>query len=264
MSPPIYTPDGSEVSEIVLPDGSTASEVIGPDGNVVFEAGPDIPDSVDLEYHGSSYTGGDTTWVDEINNNNMSLSGGESATTLSDGTEAVAFGGDPDGGSIPSFSTITGANLNQFTIEVPIQWSGTEIYDLLEARDGNGDFFLQLFFNVDVDFNQSAGDVFAVIEEPETTAQTRFATTGLSLNDGVRHNITVQYDGANGDISFIVDGSVANKQSSLTDVVDLSGVSWSVLDVANNSRTGRDFVGDVGAVRWHGGEIVGQTINGYP
>jgi len=46
MSPPIYTPDGSEVSEIVLPDGSTASEVIDPDGNVVFEAGPDIPDSV--------------------------------------------------------------------------------------------------------------------------------------------------------------------------------------------------------------------------
>jgi hypothetical protein len=44
MSPPIYTPDGSEVSEIVLPDGSTASEVIGPDGNVVFEAPPDIPD----------------------------------------------------------------------------------------------------------------------------------------------------------------------------------------------------------------------------
>jgi len=45
MSPPIYAPDGSEVSEIVLPDGSTASQVIGPDGNVVFEAGPDIPDS---------------------------------------------------------------------------------------------------------------------------------------------------------------------------------------------------------------------------
>jgi len=49
MSPPIYTPDGSEVSEIVLPDGSTASEVIDPDGNVVFEAGPDIPDSGNLQ-----------------------------------------------------------------------------------------------------------------------------------------------------------------------------------------------------------------------
>jgi len=49
MSPPIFTPDGSEVSEIVLPDGSTTSEVIGPDGNVVFEAGPDIPDSGNLQ-----------------------------------------------------------------------------------------------------------------------------------------------------------------------------------------------------------------------
>jgi len=49
MSPPIYTPDGSEVSEIVLPDGSTASQVIDPDGNVVFEAGPDIPDIEDYE-----------------------------------------------------------------------------------------------------------------------------------------------------------------------------------------------------------------------
>ena len=46
MSPPIYTPDGQEVTEIVLPDGSTASEVVAPDGSVVFEAGPDIPDSV--------------------------------------------------------------------------------------------------------------------------------------------------------------------------------------------------------------------------
>ena len=45
MSPPIYTPDGQEVTEIVLPDGSTASEVVAPDGSVVFEAGPDIPDS---------------------------------------------------------------------------------------------------------------------------------------------------------------------------------------------------------------------------
>lgn len=45
MSPPIRTPDGSEVNEIVLPNGATASEVIDPDGNVVFEAAPEIPDS---------------------------------------------------------------------------------------------------------------------------------------------------------------------------------------------------------------------------
>jgi len=63
MSPPIFTPDGSEVSEIVLPDGSTASEVIGPDGNVVFEAGGDIPDSGLLHYYDAkeiSATDGDS------------------------------------------------------------------------------------------------------------------------------------------------------------------------------------------------------------
>jgi len=69
MSPPIYTPDGSEVSEIVLPDGSTASEVIGPDGNVVFEAGPDIPDSVLLpESDDLTHFSGDTADYD-INSN---------------------------------------------------------------------------------------------------------------------------------------------------------------------------------------------------
>jgi len=56
MSPPIFNPDGSEVSEIVLPDGSTASQVIGPDGNVVFEAGPDIPDSGVHYYAGEGNT----------------------------------------------------------------------------------------------------------------------------------------------------------------------------------------------------------------
>jgi len=40
---PINTPNGNEVSEIVLPNGNPASEVIAPDGTQVFGA---IPDSV--------------------------------------------------------------------------------------------------------------------------------------------------------------------------------------------------------------------------
>ena len=40
---PIFTPDGTEVEEVILPDGSEASEVIAPDGTVVFEDA--IPDS---------------------------------------------------------------------------------------------------------------------------------------------------------------------------------------------------------------------------
>ena len=41
MTPPIFTPDGTEVEEVILPDGSEASEVIAPDGTVVFNAIPD-------------------------------------------------------------------------------------------------------------------------------------------------------------------------------------------------------------------------------
>ena len=37
MTPPIFTPGGTEVEEVILPDGSEASEVIAPDGTVVFE-----------------------------------------------------------------------------------------------------------------------------------------------------------------------------------------------------------------------------------
>jgi hypothetical protein len=76
MSPPIYTPDGSEVSEIVLPDGSTASEVIGPDGNVVFEAGADIPDSA---IHQWKYDEGSGT---EVSDSIGTLKGTLSTDTL--------------------------------------------------------------------------------------------------------------------------------------------------------------------------------------
>jgi len=75
MSPPIFTPDGTEVSEIVLPDGSTASQVIGPDGNVVFEAGPDIPDS-DVYLH------------DDFGDNKLQNRDG-SGTTTHNGVEGV-------------------------------------------------------------------------------------------------------------------------------------------------------------------------------
>ena len=49
MTPPIFTPDGTEVEEVILPDGSKAFEVIAPDGTVVF-VGDAIPDSVVNHY----------------------------------------------------------------------------------------------------------------------------------------------------------------------------------------------------------------------
>jgi len=96
MSPPIYAPDGSEVSEIVLPDGSTASEVIGPDGNVVFEAGPDIPDSgvLRLTFDDDSDS---TTAIDSWNNHDGTINGGTyTTTTVRQGSAALSLDGIDD------------------------------------------------------------------------------------------------------------------------------------------------------------------------
>jgi len=86
MSPPIRTPDGSEVSEIVLPDGSTASEVIGPDGNVVFETG--------VLYYNFEDDSDTTTAVDSWNDNNGTISGATYSTDAKVGSSALDFGGD--------------------------------------------------------------------------------------------------------------------------------------------------------------------------
>ena len=58
MTPPIFTPDGTEVEEVILPDGSAAAEVIAPDGTVVFD--DTIPDSV-VSRPGDSATTSNTT-----------------------------------------------------------------------------------------------------------------------------------------------------------------------------------------------------------
>jgi len=94
MSPPIYTPDGSEVTEIVLPDGSTASEVVAPDGSVVFDAGPDIPDSVVAQYDAREEASvGDISTIDDLIGS-FGLSGSASVIESGiDGQQTYRFNG---------------------------------------------------------------------------------------------------------------------------------------------------------------------------
>jgi hypothetical protein len=102
MSPPIYTPDGQEVTEIVLPDGSTASEVVAPDGSVVFA---DIPDIVGHQYISTDTTESDGQTVDQWSDgvgsvkltavgdptlNSDGLNGNDSITL--DGNDAYNYG----------------------------------------------------------------------------------------------------------------------------------------------------------------------------
>jgi len=147
MSPPIYTPDGQEVTEIVLPDGSTASEVVAPDGSVVFDAGPDIPDSVVNQYKAEDFT---NPWPDAVGAADMSVNG-LTSSTLNGESGVFADGLDDRGNASP---LRLGANLTwglAVTITGPADggkliWSSSANFDDIFAvadRSGKFDVFIR-------------------------------------------------------------------------------------------------------------------------
>jgi len=150
MSPPIYTPDGSEVSEIVLPDGSTASEVIGPDGNVVFEAGPDIPDSAVSQYVASEYDTNNDAWIDQIGSNDLT-GGSGTLTTDSNGNTAVEYSGSST--SQIHDSTSLSANYDRFAVAIVYQLTDTSNVQRAWDSDGSDpEFIVDNGSNIGIDF----------------------------------------------------------------------------------------------------------------
>ena len=114
MTPPIFTPGGTEVEEVILPDGSEASAVIAPDGTVVFEDA--IPDSA-LYYWETPTDGvsdGDTpdNWTDEVDSLDMELTGITYRTDV-DGQDAYDGDGTDDFGNVgqlPDFESVFGTS----------------------------------------------------------------------------------------------------------------------------------------------------------
>jgi hypothetical protein len=89
---PINTPNGNEVSEIVLPNGNTASEVIAPDGSTVFSA---IPDSAIHQWPFSQGSG--STAYDDIGSNDGSITGATwQSDSYAEGGYELSFDGTDD------------------------------------------------------------------------------------------------------------------------------------------------------------------------
>jgi len=88
---PIFTPDGAEVSEVILPDGATASEVVAPDGSTVFSA---IPDSGTNQWKHSAGSG--TTLSDSIGNINGTINGATWQTGVGAGNAYLDYDGVDD------------------------------------------------------------------------------------------------------------------------------------------------------------------------
>jgi len=158
MSPPIYRPDGTEVSEIVLPNGLTAGEVIDPDGNVVFEAGPDIPDSVVHRYDATqlSLSDGDSafTWPDLEGSADLLATGGATYQTATiGGNPSVLYDGTDDAHEGAFASTINQPNYIVGVIQVegtgvnPAEriWSSSDQNELRQIMGVNSNEMLNFF-----------------------------------------------------------------------------------------------------------------------
>jgi len=205
MSPPIFTPDGSEVSEIVLPDGSTASEVIGPDGNVVFEAGGDIPDSgiSRWQYEDDSDT---SIAVDSWGNNDGSISGATYTTNSIVGTNALDF--DPANSPVVDFGDIPEAdNVGQFTFST---WYRPQNVSTFQYILGKGEPASGVGYNLNltdtnvIRLKYDDGSVNTITGSTLSTG-TEFMLTGVfDLNNGESRLYTNDVRDATGTLSNAV------------------------------------------------------------
>jgi len=222
MSPPIYTPDGSEVSEIVLPDGSTASQVIGPDGNVVFEAGGDIPDSGVARYEFEQDVTDSWGTFDGTDNTSAGYVTGQVGSFAKDldGTDDyVDFGYHPE-----------------FTPEqVSIAWWGN--YDRVDGTRqywGIDDSTAGRYWNFGMGAISDGELVFDIVESD---------LNGISASGFVVDtwfHIVGTWDNSTGDAKLYVDGSLASTGSGTTVTFDGSAP----LNVGRRSFSGEEDYSD--------------------
>jgi len=188
MSPPIFTPDGSEVSEIVLPDGSTASQVIGPDGNVVFEAPPDIPDSGNLR--------------NNYDLREVAVANGNQITSISDqaGTDGLSGNAAMDTGGINNQNTAVhdGADDNFVTTFASSVSQPYEFFIICRLRDLNDNYGL-------IDGDNRAEGYLRV-----NGSQWQLYAGGTGQSGGTAdtnvHIFNLRFDDANSDTALVVDG----------------------------------------------------------
>jgi len=240
MSPPIFNPDGSEVSEIVLPDGSTASQVIGPDGNVVFEAGPDIPDSeADQKLIHRYYLGANEPFIDQIgdadatNNGTTEVSGDWVAGTAHEGNGTDAY---IDLTTLGDFGGVTIPSNDGFSIA--FSFKGTEGLSAgngdvtIGSTDNDTDQYIQLPSG-----NRSTGEVSV---RDDTGSQSDLSWSNASnYEDDNQHRIVYNIP----DIGNVSTWEIYADQTSESVAVDRDETadSWSnfvtaILALARNAR----------------------------
>jgi hypothetical protein len=215
MSPPIFTPDGNEVSEIVLPDGSTASEVIGPDGNVVFEGGPDIPDAVVAQYLFEDDSDPSVA-IDDVGSNNADITGATYDADAQSGAFALSHDGTGDYlQSQPTVDLVSSGETNAIGLGCFVKPQLANRYPYPVAYGPTGGDLFGIWFNVDGDDSLNA--------RLQVGGSNVDVTTSASY-DSYQH---VYANATDSDINIIVDGTVADSATHSIDISNLgAGSLW--------------------------------------
>jgi hypothetical protein len=204
MSPPIFTPDGNEVSEIVLPDGSIASEVVAPDGSVVFE-GPDIPDSVTNHYptdegSGTNLTDNEGTIDGTIEGATWQTGAGTNDTfLLYDGTNDYTDFNNPGSPLLPETA--------DWTAFFWVRPDAIDVETILSQyiRDtGNGRLVIRI--------GDSNTDEFTLFLGGDNSEPTVKLTSAVGITIGEYYSVAVRRSG--NDFALFVNG---NKEATHTD-----------------------------------------------
>ena len=234
------------------------------DGSIISS----IPDSVVLQYFGTTYSDASTTWEDDNDVQDMTLTGGETATTIN-GSDAVGFDGLEDHGLIDLPPAFDGSGLNEFSIELSLAYTdgtGDEIAFWFFAADGDQVLGVRANFDADGATANEGQMLFDLRDDNDQ--RFRFSpSNNPNLNDGDRHDISIIIeDASNNDATLIIDGSEVSLTFLDQDSPD-NFKSWSVdLAVAagnDNGSINAHFEQDCGAMRWHDEAIEEQTIDDY-
>ena len=266
-------PDVTELTEeqlYAIRSGDLSSDYIAPfewDGasyekwrSVIDGRNIALPDSVVMQYFASTYTGGDLTWEDDNRVVNMSLTGGETAGTLSDGSDAVDFDGESDEGTVSLPSQFEGSALTSFSVEFATEYTDSSVNtDLFLANNDDDSQRLQIRVNTDGTANLKEGNIWIQLIDRDGNRLRVEPATNPELNDGVRHDITmIVNDSSQNDVDIIIDGDNVSLNFIDEDGPDNFG-TWDV-----NALLSSDLNSSVGAQRYHDEGITEQTISDYP
>ena len=227
-----------------------------------------IPDSVVLQYFATEVNGGSSTWPDDVETQDMGLTGGETDATLSDGSESLEFDGANDTGDIPVPSNFDEDGMHEWTLEIAFEFDFTgDNEDLINTRESDGQQFL---LSPNRDENNATDDGNMGFRFDDGTDRFRFSfQDNPNLNDGNRHDLTlIMNDMTRNDATLILDGDEKSITTNETEGPD-SWSAWSLpFQIAARNNDGsidRHMPVEIGAMRWHDEAIEGQTIDdAYP